>query len=365
MKHMQVLKRAWHILWNYRTLWVFGIIIALTTASMNGSQSNRFTMDENNRLEINTKEPILPQISKAAKDGLGMALEEVDLILSDENADKLAQTALRAAIWFVGILIVFGLIGTVFRYIAEVSLIRMVDDFEDTGERKTVSEGFGLGYSREAWRIFLVDLVIELPFIAAAFLLIGLVLVPVLIWNGENSATSLLSLLTSIGLAILLGLSMLAVRAVLAVVKPMIRREISLRSANVGEGIKHGFKLAKQYWKETGLMWLILFGIDVVWPIVMIPLGLLSFVLAGGLGVSVALLIGGEAFTTGDPSMIWAIFVGLGLLIIGMMIPLGFVNGLKETFQSSSWTLTYREINALKSLENGDAPAIEAEAPAA
>ena len=30
MDHVKVLKRAWEILWRYRVLWVFGIILALT-----------------------------------------------------------------------------------------------------------------------------------------------------------------------------------------------------------------------------------------------------------------------------------------------------------------------------------------------
>ena len=26
----KILKRAWHILWNYRILWIFGILLAIT-----------------------------------------------------------------------------------------------------------------------------------------------------------------------------------------------------------------------------------------------------------------------------------------------------------------------------------------------
>ncbi len=26
----KILKRAWHILWNYRVLWIFGILLAIT-----------------------------------------------------------------------------------------------------------------------------------------------------------------------------------------------------------------------------------------------------------------------------------------------------------------------------------------------
>ena len=31
MDHMRVLKRSWEIVWRYRALWIFGIILALTT----------------------------------------------------------------------------------------------------------------------------------------------------------------------------------------------------------------------------------------------------------------------------------------------------------------------------------------------
>ncbi len=26
----KILKRAWHILWNYKILWIFGILLAIT-----------------------------------------------------------------------------------------------------------------------------------------------------------------------------------------------------------------------------------------------------------------------------------------------------------------------------------------------
>jgi hypothetical protein len=33
MDAIKILKRAWHIVWNYRALWVFGILLALTAGS--------------------------------------------------------------------------------------------------------------------------------------------------------------------------------------------------------------------------------------------------------------------------------------------------------------------------------------------
>ena len=37
MDHMQVLKRAWENTWRYRALWVFGVLVALTSFHGGGS----------------------------------------------------------------------------------------------------------------------------------------------------------------------------------------------------------------------------------------------------------------------------------------------------------------------------------------
>ena len=39
MDYGKILKRSWNILWSYRALWFFGILIALTTAG-GGSNFN-------------------------------------------------------------------------------------------------------------------------------------------------------------------------------------------------------------------------------------------------------------------------------------------------------------------------------------
>ena len=42
MSHKNVLKRAWEILWQYKALWVFGLILALTTASYSPQSNYQF-----------------------------------------------------------------------------------------------------------------------------------------------------------------------------------------------------------------------------------------------------------------------------------------------------------------------------------
>lgn len=51
MNHQQILKRAWHILWNYRAIWVFGILLALTTASGGGGGQSGWRSNFNDSFE--------------------------------------------------------------------------------------------------------------------------------------------------------------------------------------------------------------------------------------------------------------------------------------------------------------------------
>ena len=53
MNHTQILKRSWKILWSYKTLWIFGILLALVSGGGGGSSggsnaSNRINNNNNN-----------------------------------------------------------------------------------------------------------------------------------------------------------------------------------------------------------------------------------------------------------------------------------------------------------------------------
>ena len=49
---IKILQRAWHILWNYRTLWVFGLILALAAGgSFNGGNNGMQWREENQSYE--------------------------------------------------------------------------------------------------------------------------------------------------------------------------------------------------------------------------------------------------------------------------------------------------------------------------
>ena len=51
MDPVKILKRAWHILWSYRALWVFGLILAMAGAGSSGSNGS----NSSSRYEANSQ----------------------------------------------------------------------------------------------------------------------------------------------------------------------------------------------------------------------------------------------------------------------------------------------------------------------
>ena len=70
---------------------------------------------------------------------------------------------------------------TIVRYVAETAMIAGVDETESTGEVFTVRRGFRLGWSRQAWRLFLTDLTIGLVLMFGILVLLALAASPLLL----------------------------------------------------------------------------------------------------------------------------------------------------------------------------------------
>jgi hypothetical protein len=356
MKHSEILKRAWKILWDYKALWIFGIILAIATSSSSGSQSNWTTNRSPNDtpMEFSQDENFWPQMWEEMQEGLEEAKEEIARELDARNPDELERNFIIMGIIFGSVLIFFGLVFAVLKYIARTALIKMVDHYEETAEKLKAREGWQLGWSAEAWRIFLVDLIVFLPAFFAFILGFGTLIVPIITITSGMPARGVLGLVASIGLMMLLALVGLAFGALVSLIRPVVYRKVVLDEMGAWEGIKAGWHMFWQAWKQYGLLWLILKGIDLVWPLAMFPFALLSGAIALLFGGGFTFLTGARAIESGDPSMVWSIVLGVALFILVLATPLAFLGGLRETFQSTSWTLAYRELKAEGLLTNGN-----------
>ena len=360
MDHTKILKRAWHILWSYRVLWIFGIILALTATGGVGTSGTSYSVGSGDFQDGQLRDFSPDQFRRDlddAFDDFGEELEEAIDDFEDFFGDGIRSSTVDTIIAIgIGLLIFFFLlfiVGRVARYVAEVALIRMVDNYEETGERLTFREGFRLGWSPTAWRLFLIDLVINLPALIVFGLLFVLAFVPLFLWGTGVTSIGVVGTVAAIGFFFVWVLAVIVANTILNLLKLFFRRASAIEKLGVIDSIRRGYRVVREHLKDVGLMWLIMFGINIAWTFVMIPV----FLLAGLL----ALLVGGMAFF---------IFAGLGSLLAGgaapwviagvlvipiflliFMVPVGFVGGLRETFVSSTWTLSYREVTALERLD--------------
>lgn len=359
---IKILQRAWHILWNYRTLWVFGLILALAAGSGSSSSSN------NNNVRWREENPALQAPSYSSpQEFFEDARQNMDRLLNQgiPNLDISGET-LKAFIWtMVGFLVLMFLISilvSIAYYVSVTATIRMVNEYENTGARMTVREGFRIGWSRTAWRVFLINLIVNLPGILflLAFLIAGVIIFFAAI-NGNltfNAATfvPLIVLL----FVVIFGVVVLSI--ILGLLRHFFWRVAVLEDAGVGESLRQGWAMVRENWKSAGLMWLVMIGLGIVWIPVSIIAALVTLpivAITGAIAVLVAaipglLLVGiFSLFLSGPLPWIAAGIFILPLFFLIAFSPWLLLGSWQQVFTSSVWTLTYREIKALPALIPG------------
>jgi hypothetical protein len=240
--------------------------------------------------------------------------------------------------------------GIIFRYVSETALIRMVDAHENTGEKLTVRQGFRLGWSHMAGKLFLMDLGIGLAFITTFLLLLSLMALPLLVWLTQNTPLQILGTIISAGLILLLVFAAIVVGLAIMLIKIFARRAVVLENLGVRASLRRGYAIVKQRLGDVIMMGVIMFGVGLMWGLIIIPVFLAVVVAAALIAGLPALLVGSIAgfFTQGYTPWIIAALVAAPIFLIAVIIPGALIGGWKEVFSSSTWTLTYREALALE-----------------
>jgi hypothetical protein len=322
MDHIRVLKQAWQVLWRYRALWVFGLILALTTVSWEATALRNDDEGDGSVYNIQPPEDWQDEMDELVKAVVqGVQVETV-------------STAIAIAAGIIGAITLLIVAAVVARWVAETALIRMVDDYEETGTRRSIREGLRMGWSRAAWRLFLISLLID-------------------VWSTLGTAGMPMGIVAAIGLFFLIVFLILVAAAALSLLKHFARRACVLDGAGVIESVRQGYTVIRQNLKDVGLMWLIMAGLSLGWPIVMIPIGFLLAAVAAILGGTLAVVVHGlVGAASGElAAVLSALAVGIPIFILILVAPLTFLTGLGEVFRSSTWTLTYRELRALQRLK--------------
>ena len=343
MDHAKVLKRSWEILWRYRVLWVFGVIVLLCAAGSTGNPTINPGVGDGYE-EAN----VPPWVGEWPSEGEPFA-EVMPQIVAAWAAVTGVILAIIAALCCLAIVVTVAKV--IFLYVGETALIRMVDDYEETGERRGVREGFRLGWSRTALRLFVIDLLTRIPGFLTLFVLLllgaGLFGLSVLTPGGV-----LLVVIAGIGVGFLVILASIVISVAISLVRPLIFRVCALEERGVIDSLRDGFDFVKAHLADTVIMWLIMIGVQIGWVIVMIPVVLFLLLVGGVLGGLAGVSVGGLSSLVFEGAIPWIAGFGVGIpiFILVVAVPSVFLGGLAEVFKSSVWTLTYRELRALEGL---------------
>ena len=219
----------------------------------------------------------------------------------------------------------------------------------------------------------LIDLLVSLPVILLVLfgLLIGVGVYFLII--AENPFLTVAGTIAMIGLFFLLIFLGVVLAIGLMLIRDFFWRACALEQVGVGEALRLGWSMVKRNWKSVGLMWLVMIAIRIGWTIALVIALVLSiplFILTGLAGLLVgglpAVLVGGlsSLFLSGPlPWIVGALF-GLPFFLVVASLPLLFLRGLGLVYQSTVWTLTYRELRAMQGLATGTSePLLNAQLP--
>jgi len=356
---IKILQRAWHILWNYRALWIFGLIIALAAGGSSGNSGSNNSAQYQEQGH-SYQAPSYGSVQEFFQD-VGRQWDRLlQQGIPEANLSGEAVTALiRVVIAFIVFMIIVGILMAIARYVSETAVIRMVDEYENSGNKMTVREGFRLGWSRTAWRLFLINLIVSLPVIS---LLLVMLIAGVTIFfavTSGNVTFAAASVVTMVVLAFLAIFAVIILSLILGLLRPFFWRAAALEDLGVIDSLRGGFAMVRENWKNAGLMWLVMIGLGIAWAIVSIIAAIITIplvIVTAGIAVLVVaipglLLVGiFSLFLSGYLPWIAAALFVLPLFFVIAFSPWVLLGSWQKVYSSTVWTLTYREIKALPAL---------------
>jgi hypothetical protein len=355
----KILKRSWYILWHYRILWIFGILLALTTgggsSGNNGGSSS--STSPTPRTNFNAPDMLPENAPEWARQLAQWFTQNVEPVFT-HPAEHIGTIVTVVAIFFLIILVLSALTAFV-RYPVETAVMRMVDEYEQSGTKLGFRQGWKLGWTRRAFRLWLVDLLIALPILMFVLLILVAGWIVYLSVSSTFQVTNAAGVVAGIGLAFLSVFPMIAVAVFLGLLRNFFARAVALEDMNLQAALSYGWAMFKRNWKSAGLMWLVMVGIGIGVGIasmivffLLIPAYLILLIPAAFVAVLPALIAFGisSAFTSGPLAWIIAALVAMPFFFITLLLPMFLVSGWYKVYESSVWTLTYREIKALESL---------------
>lgn len=333
MDHIGILERALQTTARHRALWVLGFLWALVGGCGGTSAPNGSGGGEN--------------ISWKADNGT-LSLEDLHLFgRTLQLADILAIVlAVLAAV------VILAIISMVIKYALQAGILRSLDRLHGAGAVPSVRRAWHEGWNRRTWRLWLQNLIVDLPLAIIVITTLVIVAAPaILLLFGPKEFVPLVVVMV-VGLFILWLVAVIAIAAIVGVLKQLWWRAAVVGDHGFLPAIRVGWRLARRNASDVAIMWLLMVGAGIAWFAVVLILIALFAVLTGGVAVLPAYLM----FQSGREVL--AVVYGLGAGFLTFVVPLIFAGGLYLIFEASVWAQVYQELVA----RTADAPRIPASA---
>ena len=365
----KILKRAWQILWNYRVLWIFGLLLAVAGAGggSTGGQS-RYTNNYNDtRHEYNNFNQRFEGYDEVQAWGAQTtAWVEQHIVPLFSTPERATQTIIWTLVILFGICLIVGLLLALVRYPAETAVMRMVDEHETSSTKVKFKEGWKLGWNRRAFRMWLVDLLVGVPAFVYVLVLMSFS-VSLLIRERSTDSAVWASMAWLVVAFIVFTLLFVVLMIGLGLLRQLIARFVAIDGMTVGQAFASGWAMFKKNLGRLLLTWLVMlaigigFGIALViaffvliptYAIMAIPAAIVAIV-PGAIGYGIA-----SFFAQGW--LVWVIagLVALPFLLTIMFLPLSFINGWYILYDSNVYTLAFRQFKLIASVPPIEAPVI-------
>lgn len=351
----KILKQSWKILWNYRVLWLFGILLAITGAGNAGSNPFNYSLGGNRGTTPSSGYNPNFQPGPFMRALNDWFIQNVNPVFDHPNQH--IATLIWLGVGFVLFILAIGVITSILRYVSETAAIRMVDEYEQSGAKVGFKQGWKLGWNRRAFRMWVIDLIISLPVVVflAVLLLLGL-LAYFTVVPGNNTLAAA-GIITAIGCAFLFIFVFIVLMVFLGLLRQFFVRSAALEGTGISESFRNGWTLFKSNWKSGALMWLVMIGINIGYGILgtilfflLIPLYVILVIPALIVAAVPAAIAGGLTLLFGGGPVSWLVagVVALPFFFAVALLPLTVIGSWFTIYTTNVWTLTYREMKALE-----------------
>jgi hypothetical protein len=353
----KILKRSWHILWNYRVLWIFGLLLALTSGGGNGGNNSSNNSRSSNDGTNGFQGGIPDNAPQWVRDIQQWFMTNVQPMFV--HPEQYISTFVTIGIVLFLVVIVLALLASLVRYPSETAAIRMVDEYETSGSKVGFRQGWKMGWNRRAFRMWVIDLVLSIPVLVLILLLVGAGLIVYASVSSTFQVTNAVGIVAAIGLTFLSIFLLVVIGIFLSLVRNFFVRAAALEGTGVRESLRSGWAMFKRNWKSAGLMWLVMIGIGIGFGILsivafflLIPAYLILLLPAGIVAALPGLIAYGitSIFAAGPLAWIIAVLVAIPFFFTVLFAPLLLIEGWFKIFDLNVWTLTYREIKAMENI---------------